>query len=234
MASSTASPAERRRRLAAFVTAAFVALAVTMGAVTTGATTAGAEGVAPVGDLSALLAGMRSSPGVVAHFTETREIALLSSPLAATGTIYFVPPGRLVRLVTSPGRSRLVVDGSKVRFEDEAGSKGLDLSASPMARQMVDSFVVLFSGDEARLKELYSTEYRADGDTWTLKLVPRSAPLDRMIASFEMQGRDSRIDRMVAAEPDGDRTVTLFGDTDVQHRFGEKELADLFAEKPAP
>lgn len=249
MASSTASPAERRRRLAAFVAAAFVALAVT-----TGANTAGAESVAPakasglaapasagaaaaapapLGDLSALLAGMRSSPGVVAHFTETREIALLSSPLAAAGTIYFVPPGRLVRLVSSPGRSRLVVDGSKVRFEDEAGSKGLDLSASPMARQMVDSFVVLFSGDEARLKELYSTEYSLDGDTWTLKLAPRSAPLDRMIASFEMQGRDSRIDRMVAAEPDGDRTVTLFGETDVQHRFGEKELADLFAEKPA-
>ena len=98
---------------------------------------------------------------------------------------------------------------------------------------MVDSFVVLFSGDEKRLKELYEAEFHADGETWSLKLTPRSAPLNRMIASFEMQGRDSRIDRMVAAEPDGDRTVTTFGETDVQHRFGAQELGELFEEKPA-
>lgn len=190
-------------------------------------------GDAPAADLSSLLQGMRSSPGVVAQFTEVRELALLSSPLEAAGTIYFIPPGRLVRVVTKPGRSRLVVDGDKVRFEDEGGHKAMDLSASPMARQMVDSFVVLFSGDEKKLKELYDTEFRVEAGAWNLKLTPRSAPLSRMIASFEMQGRDSRIDRMVAAEPDGDRTVTTFGQTDVQHRFGQQEITELFAEKPS-
>jgi len=184
-------------------------------------------------DLSALLAGMRSTSGVVAQFTETKELALLSSPLEATGTIYFVPPGRLVRVVTSPGRSRLVVDGDKVRFEDETGRKSLDLSASPMARQMIDSFVVLFNGDEKRLKELYTTEFKADGDAWHLHLLPRSAPLDRMVASFDLTGSGARIDRMESVEPDGDRTVTRFGDTDSQHEFSDRELAELFDEKPA-
>lgn len=223
MASSVASRAER------------FAHALVLGAAL--ATAARAEPAPPAqgagAGLAALLAGMRSSPGVVAHFTESREFALLSSPLQASGTVYFVPPDRMVRVVTSPGRSRLVVDGDRVRFEDETGSKGLDLAASPVARQMIDSFVVLFSGNEARLNELYEAEFRADGDAWTLKLTPRSAPLNRMIAAFEMQGRDSRIDRMVAAEPDGDRTVTTFGDTDVEHRFADGELKELFGEPPA-
>jgi len=176
---------------------------------------------------------MRSATGVVARFTETKELALLSAPLEATGTIYFVPPDRLVRLVTSPGRSRLVVDGDKVRFEDDNGRKALDLSASPMARQMVDSFVVLFSGDEARLHQLYEAEFSSDGKTWHLHLSPRSAPLDRLIASFDLSGSGAHIDRMEAVEPDGDRTVTRFGETDAQYRFGAKELADLFGEDPA-
>ncbi len=176
---------------------------------------------------------MRSSSGVVAQFTETKELALLTAPLVATGTIYFIPPSRMVRVVASPGRSRLVVDGDKVRFEDETGSKGLDLSASPIARQMVDSFVVLFSGNEARLKELYEADFRTDGDAWQLHLTPRSMPLNRMVASFDMRGSGSRIDRMESVEPDGDRTVTSFGQTDVQHRFSDKELAELFAEPPA-
>lgn len=177
---------------------------------------------------------MRSSTGVVAQFTETKELALLSSPLEATGTIYFLPPGRLVRVVTSPGRSRLVVDGDRVRLEDESGSKALDLSASPVARQMIDSFVVLFNGNEERLKQLYDATFAADGDTWHLHLTPRAAPLSRMVASFDLYGSGARIDRMEAQEPDGDRTVTRFGETDAQHRFTEQELAGLFGEPPAP
>jgi hypothetical protein len=195
-------------------------------------------------ELSALLAGMRSTSGVIAEFTETRELALLSSPLESTGTIWFVPPARLVRLVTSPGRSRLVVDGDKVRFESDTGTQALDLSASPIARQIIDSFVVLFNGDEKRLRELYTVTFDAGSGAaaagsatqgsapgaavWHLHLVPRSAPLDRMIASFDMFGSDRRIDRMEAAEPDGDRTVTRFGATDVQHAFTARELDELF------
>jgi hypothetical protein len=93
--------------------------------------------------------------------------------------------------------------------------------------------VVLFNGDEARLKQLYEAEFSADGDRWRLHLAPRSMPLNRMIASFELVGAGAHIDRMEAVEPDGDRTVTQFGETDASHRFGDKELSDLFGEAPA-
>lgn len=202
-------------------------------AVPAGGSAPGAATLSQTADLSALLRGMRSAPGVIAHFTETKELALLSAPLESTGTIYFVPPDRLVRVVTSPGRSRLVVDGDKVRFEDDNGRKALDLSSSPMARQLIDSFVVLFSGDEVRLEQLYSTAFSSDGTSWRLRLLPRSAPLDRMIASFDLSGEGAHIDRMEAVEPDGDRTVTRFGETDAQHRFGADELGELFDEGPA-
>lgn len=235
MGSWIASVAERRASRAALVLS--VALAAAPAPVFAEDATApapAAAAAAPAGhDLSALLRGMRSTTGVVASFTETKELALLSSPLEASGTIYFVPPNRLVRIVTSPGRSRLVVDGNKVRFDDETGKRSLDLAASPIARQLIDSFVVLFNGDEARLKELYVAEFQADGDSWRLHLSPKSMPLSRMIASFELAGTDSRIDRMEAVEPDGDRTVTRFGETDASHRFGDKELSELFGEAPA-
>jgi len=183
--------------------------------------------------LSALLEGMRSATGVIAEFEETKQLAMLSQPLVARGTVYFVPPARLVREVTSPGRSRLVVDGDRVVFEDETGRNAMNLSGSPMARQMIDSFVVLFNGDEKRLRELYDVEFSGDATAWKLRLVPRSMPLSRMVASFEMSGAQARIDRMDMAEPDGDRTVTVFGKTDSSHTFSETELKKLFGEAPA-
>jgi outer membrane lipoprotein-sorting protein len=260
MASSAASPSPRapetpasrtwgaalpvRFRIAALLAAAAVVAR-------------GAAHASDDAELSALLAGMRSTSGVIAEFTETRELALLSSPLESTGTIWFVPPSRLVRLVSSPGRSRLVVDGDRVRFESDTGTQALDLSASPIARQIIDSFVVLFNGDEKRLRELYTVTFEAasGGATaasarpaappaagkpvapqsaasagWHLHLVPRSMPLDRMIASFDLYGSDRRIDRMEAVEPDGDRTVTRFGKTDAQHVFSAPELEELFGD----
>jgi len=237
MESSNASATERtaRRMARAVARAALLAASLAWSAIAAaGTSTPPAAAAEPsTADLSALLNGMRSAPGVVAQFTETKELALLSAPLEATGTIYFVPPDRLVRVVTSPGRSRLVVDGDKVRFEDDNGRKALDLSSSPIARQLIDSFVVLFNGDEARLKQLYNAEYTAEGERWRLHLSPRSAPLDRMVSSFNLSGAGARIDRMEAVEPDGDRTITRFGETDARHRFGAKELADLFDEDPA-
>jgi hypothetical protein len=233
---SKASRGASKRRQAAVLLlgAALAALASGRGlaesapAAETPESAAGAANVSATGDLSALLAGMRSATGVVARFTETKELKLLSSPLQAAGTIYFLPPGRLVREVTSPGRSRLIVDGDRVRFEDETGSKAMDLSGSPIARQLIDSFVVLFNGDEKRLKELYEATFTTDAGTWKLHLVPRSMPLNRMVGSFDLAGTGARIDRMDAVEPDGDRTVTVFGETEVHHRFSEAELANLF------
>lgn len=222
MASLTASARERARHCAAAALLALLAAAPPV---------ASAQ-PATASDLSALLAGMRSTTGVIAQFTETKELALLSAPLEATGTIYFVPPARLVRVVTSPGHSRLVVDGDKVRMEDETGHKALDLSASPVARQMIDSFVVLFNGNEERLRQLYEADFTVDGTAWKLHLTPRSSPLSRMIESFDLTGSGPHIDRMVAVEPDGDRTVTTFGETDASHRFGDGELAELFGDAP--
>jgi outer membrane lipoprotein-sorting protein len=240
VASSIASAPERRasaplRARARWLAALVIGVAVAWGLPAT-AEPAAAPGAPPpaappppaAADLSSLLAGMRSATGVVAKFTETKELALLSSPLQAAGAIYFLPPDRLVREVTSPGRSRLVVDGDRVRFEDETGSKAMDLSGSPIARQLIDSFVVLFNGDEKRLKELYEATFSAEGSAWKLHLVPRSMPLSRMVASFDLAGSGARIDRMEAVEPDGDRTVTVFGETELHHRFGEDELAQLF------
>jgi hypothetical protein len=59
-------------------------------------------------------------------------------------------------------------------------------------------------------------------------------PLDRMIGSFDLTGTGARIDRMVAVEPDGDRTVTVFGETEVHRRFSEAELAALFGPSVPP
>src|SRR5512138_2290844 len=97
--------------------------------------------------LEALMRGMAGASGVEAHFREEKRLALLSEPVESRGTLYFVPPNRLSRETSEPSRSRLVIDGDRVSFDDAAGGNTVDLSASPIAREYVANFVVLFNGD---------------------------------------------------------------------------------------
>jgi outer membrane lipoprotein-sorting protein len=183
----------------------------------------------PEPTLEAFMAGMAGTSGVVARFREVKELDLLAEPLEVRGTLTFVPPDRLVRVTTEPGRSRLVIDGGRVSFEDEAGSEAMDLSENPVARAFVSNFIVLFNGDLAGLRERYEPDFRVDGAHWRLLLVPRRPPLSDFVARVRLEGEGRSLSVLELLETDGDRTTTTFSEVEVDRRFGPEELERLFA-----
>jgi outer membrane lipoprotein-sorting protein len=195
-----------------------------------GATQAGSERN-PL-TLETLMQRMAATPGVRAEFREVKEIALLDRPLESTGTLYFVPPRRLAHYTTRPTRSAFVVDGARLSFRDETGGERVDLSANPIARSVVENFVVLFNGDLEALRALYDVGFEADGPRWKLELVPRDSRVMAVISRVVLQGVDVVVEQMVVSEAGGDRTVTRFHDVRTDVRFGEDELARIFALDP--
>jgi hypothetical protein len=183
--------------------------------------------------LAELMDGMASTSGVVANFREEKQIALLEQPLASSGTIYFVPPNRLVRFTSQPQPSALIIDGEKLRFR-QGDREEFDLSGNPMARVFIDNFIVLFNGDLPKLQELYHTSFAAEGERWTLILEPRRAPLRGLVAQIALRGDRKGIREMVMQNADGDRTSTQLDVVSTDHRFTDDQLEDLFVEGTVP
>jgi outer membrane lipoprotein-sorting protein len=183
--------------------------------------------------LEALMAGMAGAPGVVARFREQKQLALLSEPLESRGTLYFVPPNRLSRETSEPSSTRLVIDGDRFYFRDAAGSEAIDLSASPIAREYVGNFIVLFNGDLAALRSRYEPRFRSDARGWQLELRPRGEPLSKFIESVSLVGHARVLDRMELVEAGGDRTTTWFEAVRTDRAFSDEELARIFAEPTA-
>jgi outer membrane lipoprotein-sorting protein len=179
--------------------------------------------------LEALMAGMAETSGVRARFVERKQIALLSEPIETRGTLVFVPPDRLRRSTAEPSRSELVIAGGRFAFQDAAGADAVDLSASPLARQFVESFIVLFNGDLAKLRERYEPEFAATGDAWSLSLRPRQRPLSDLIERITLAGVGPLLRSMEMLERDGDRTTTSFSEVEVDRHFTPAELEQLFA-----
>jgi hypothetical protein len=189
-----------------------------------------AVGSEPQLGLEELMRRMAGTPGVVARFVETKQLALLELPLESRGTLYFVPPQRLARRTSSPGVSTLIIDGGRLTFRDQAGGEEIDLAASPVVRVLVENFIVLFNGDLVELRKRYRTSFEADDSSWVLLLTPRGAPLNRFVESVTMRGDVSGgMREMVMVEKGGDRTTTRFDQVDIDHVFDQRELAEVFS-----
>jgi hypothetical protein len=177
--------------------------------------------------LAELMRSMANTPGVAAEFTETKHIALLEAPLETTGTLYFIPPDRMARYTTHPGKSTLIIDGDRLVFDDESGGDRIDLATNTVARVFVANFIVLFNGDLGELQRRYEPTFAIDGDQWSLVLVPRAEVLAKMIASITLRGDDDGMRSMVLREPGGDFTETRFDSLDTKRVFADDEIDRL-------
>lgn len=183
--------------------------------------------------LAELMDGMASTAGVMAEFRERKQIALLEKPLASSGKIYFVPPNRLVRFTLEPESSALIIDGEKLRFQ-QGDREEFDLSGNPMARIFIENFIVLFNGDLPKLRDLYRTNFDAEGENWTLILEPRRSPLRGLVKEIALRGDRTGVREMVMQNTDGDRTSTTLDVISTDYHFTDDQLEDLFVEGTVP
>ncbi len=227
MSSSNAS-AERRSR--ARVSALFVVLALTSSALPARAPAQPGEAAPPTVD--ALLAGLRSMPGLEASFEEERHVALLAAPLTSRGRLFFAPPSTLLRRVEHPQRGEVLIHGTELRIRQGGQEEVMDLRSRREVRPLVESMLWIFRGDRAALERVYRLTYvrreGADAGRFRLTLVPRTAPLDKLISELVIEGQGRAVTRIEMREPSGDRTVTRIVRADPRRRFSAAERARLF------
>jgi Outer membrane lipoprotein carrier protein LolA-like len=180
-------------------------------------------------ELDVLLKKFAKSPGLFARFREEKHLAMLDAPLVNEGTIHFAPPQRLARHTERPQESTLLIDGNKLQFGDADGHESMDLGTNPVARLFVDSFTMLLEGNRAGLERIFKLQFtpRPHG-AWQLVLVPRVAPMDKMIKDLSLRGEGLTLRDMDLRETSGDSTHTVFTAVDVEHRYGAAELARVF------
>jgi len=178
-----------------------------------------------------LLTGFASMPGLYAEFRQESYFGLLAEPLVDTGTIHFAS-GKLARRTLSPTPSVVVMDGKGIEYSDGNTVERIDLAGKPAIKQFVDAFTRIFAGDRAGLEALYKVEFEAgEGRRWTLRLVPKVAPMNTIIAKVEVVGAELEIATMRVVELSGDETVTHFSKVDTARKYSKADTQRLFTAK---
>lgn len=183
--------------------------------------------------LDGLLARCAKSPGLLAQFTEEKQIALLAAPIRSEGTVHFAPTRGLARHVTKPSPQSVLVTDRELAFWDGRQVKRMSLASSPTLETFARAFAMILTANRAELEKSFALDFQPSGtDGYTLKLVPTGAELKKMLAGITITGRGLTVESLVVREANGDVSTTRFTSVDPQKTYTAAEADRLFRVPP--
>lgn len=159
-------------------------------------------------NLTEVMRALAAVPTVAAEFREEKTLAILDTPLIATGRLYYRAPDFLRKQTLHPQTEDYEADGHWLTIETAAtGRRQFDLNGYPQLRPLVEAIRATQAGDQATLERYYQLELHGTLPDWTLRLSPKDETARRYISAIVLHGQGGRIIRMETLEANGDHSV---------------------------
>lgn len=161
-----------------------------------------------------LVTALMEDREVTVRFLEERRLEFLTEPIVFEGTLTFNPPDYMERLVLRPRWEKIVVEGGLLTVQ--ANKRDLPtrllLSDLPALDAMITTLRSLFAGDPDALQRLHEATLTADGDDWSLKLLPRAAAWREAVQTVTVEGTEHSVRSITVTEAGGDSsTIIILG-----------------------
>ena len=152
---------------------------------------------------------LQSAPRPAVTFQEVRESPWLAAPMMSRGTMHSTPQS-LEKRVESPRQEtwRLLPDRVEWVGPGEAGRKQIMFKDAPTLAMFSDLMRRVVAGDIVALERDFTIQLRGDERAWTAQLQPRKPEIARQLESVELQGTGARLQVIIVAERQGERTTT--------------------------
>lgn len=166
-----------------------------------------------------------SEPDVVrGQFTQEKYLRALAQPLVSTGTFVLARDHGLLWFLQQPVQQDYRISASGVASRDPSGWQHTD-QQGPAARHN-DLFLAVLQGDTEALQRDFELELSGTAQAWALTLTPRSKLLGQIFTAILIQG-GATAERIELLEAQGDSTLLLLNDIQIDDQLGPSELHDL-------
>ncbi len=139
------------------------------------------------------IASQLAAPAVLrGNFKQSREIRLLSNPLQSTGRFILSDLGLYWEQVTPLSSIMIADDERLLQSVGDGPLQSIDVARNPLALTFSQSFLSIFEGDEAQLRENFDVQFSAgsEAETWAMTLTPITYPMSEAIESINLDGRE--------------------------------------------
>lgn len=176
---------------------------------------ASAATAAPTGLEHRLLVIRDAMSGNIA-FREERHSPILARPAVFEGMLSYDRDANVMRKqVESPQAVSMTVDERYVSIERDGKLRRIRLRSRPELRALLAGFRGLLTGDTAQLEKHFELAFIESGDTWELRMTPRSRRLASHVEVMIVDGTESRVTSICTRMTNGDwQHMTLAHQTD--------------------
>ncbi|MBU6418846.1 MAG: outer membrane lipoprotein carrier protein LolA [Rhodospirillales bacterium] len=168
---------------------------------------------APNFTLPGLMAQLAQVNSASASFTQTKTMAMLTTPLRSSGTLSYEAPDYVRKTTLAPERQDFVLQGNTVTLTMNGQTKRFTLSQAPQLAGLVEGVRATLAGDLPELQRYYDTSLSGGPVHWQLLLRPHDASLAKMLAWMNLTGSGDKITEIDSADAKGDETKMLVNET---------------------
>ena len=144
-------------------------------------------------DLDTLLSHIQVTPPAHVSFAESRQNRLLREPLRLTGYLSWPAARQLEKVVETPFRETLRVDGDDIVISRDGQERRLSLRNRKSFRVMLQSIEAVMTGDRAMLEEYFDIALTGSMLDWRIDLAPRSKRLASQLSRMQVSGANDQI-----------------------------------------
>jgi hypothetical protein len=125
------------------------------------------------------------------------------------GTLSYLRPDRLEKIVVSPHKERIALHGDRLTIDSAAaGRREIELGAGASGiAALIEAVRATRAGDLARLERDFDVIVSGTLDDWQLRLKPRAADVGQYVSAVGIWGSGPSLRRVEVWEASGDRTV---------------------------
>ncbi len=171
---------------------------------------------APGFTLPGLMAQLAMVRAASASFTETKNIALLTTTLRSSGTLSYEAPDYVRKTTLSPAPQDFLLRNGTVSLTMNGQTKRFTLSQAPQLAGLVEGVRATLAGDLPALEHYYDLSLSGGPGHWQLLLRPRDPSLAKLMAWMSITGQENRLTEIDSADATGGETRMQVSET-IQH-----------------
>jgi outer membrane lipoprotein-sorting protein len=165
--------------------------------------------------LPALMASLAQVKSATAQFTEHKTMAMLTTPLLASGTLAYAAPDWMQKTTVSPAPERFVLSGQQITMTSGQNSQPqvFLLAEDPRIGGLTEGIIATLSGDLPALENVYNVQLSGGPAAWQLVLLPKDAEVQKIISWMCIRGSQNLINSIDTQSANGDHSEMSISET---------------------